>query len=98
MKLNSKIYRKAAETLMSERQDFACVAIAEVCGADQGSMELHKFILERYYKHNDHDNFFSMTENGEDDEKFMSFTELGRLRRAIALDLLAEMIENGEKL
>ncbi len=98
MKLNSKVYRKAANILMDKKHGFACVAIAEVCGRDEDNMQLHKFILERWFKYNDRDNFFSMTKDGKDDEQFMSFTELGRLRRAIALDLLAEMIENGEKL
>lgn len=93
MKLNSKVFRKAAEI---HNCTFACFSIAEAQGFKDFRRSLYTKILEIYFKHSEEEAFFSYTENGDHDPEFDAHEELGSLRRQLALLLMAEMIESGD--
>ena len=92
--LDSNIYRKAAEIV-----DPSMLGTRYICRV------LETLTSDRFYKRAIEDvyepcvtysAYFSVLQDGTQDEECHSSTPLGNLRRKIALDLMAELIETGD--
>lgn len=90
-----KIYRRAADLVDSDDIRFACwaIAFAEQKSYSDRSRAVTKF--EEQFKPEDTAStaFFTLPLPGGDHEEFRTGTFLGRTARAIALDLMAEILE-----
>ncbi len=93
--LNPNIYRRASELLDRTpnrcEYRFVCLALDTLTR----NISYGQLIRDVFEPSND-TTYFSYYQNGAADQESSASTPLGNLRRKIALDLMAELIETGD--
>lgn len=92
MKLNPKVFNKAANLIETRQSQFACWAIKDCVNSEHKHYYLVFF--KSYTKETDMDAWYSFNSLGYPDRGFSSSEHYGILSRAIALDLMAELVKD----